>query len=425
MRKNKCTISIDWLQVLCTRSDYRTDTESWFTSSQQNQFGHHNTYIVKDAVEWTAGYEQCRSVFLNNIAVAHIAWNPRRSNVDIMNCSVKLSNNLLYTNMWHFILGDLTNALGWRVKNITRLDIACDFNYFMHGLNPEAFIQKYVRGKQQSYIRTKSNKFSIVGEKTKNGSRIDYIRWGTRSSGVCTYLYNKSKEMMECKMKPWVIEKWRNAGLDIKKTWRVEFSINSNGRGLKDIETNIIHNLFVDDIDTQERTIQIFHTYAKQYFNFKRCGKNEPIYVKDMHSVELLDTSQALNMKPCQLYTATKKASAVQNCIVTIELLKDDLRHKENCNIQSQIDSIETTQALLMEKLRQSIVVDMTEEQIKKDIQKRIEHSINRMTYNETMLRYNSFMDNTAYKEDVCLRTATRITKLLLSRRGNMNRAYS
>lgn len=424
MKKNKCTISIDWMQVLCRRTDYRTDHESWFTSSQTNQYGHHNTYILKDAVEWTIGYEYCKTVYLKDTAIAHVGWSPRRSNVNEMNCSIKLTNNLLYTNMWHFMLGDICNALGWQIQGITRVDLACDLNFFLHGLNPEAFISKYVRGKYSSYIRTKSNKFSVVGEKTIRGSRIDYIRWGTRSSGVCTYLYNKSKEMTECTMKPWIIERWRNAGLDIRKVWRVEFSINSNGKGLRDLETGIIHNLFIDDMDTQERLVQIFHTYAKRYFNFKRVVASGPKYVKDMQSVELLDVSQALEMKPCQLYSAIRKSASVETCIMMIEQLKPSETMNTDKSDKKKLESIEIVQDMLLDKLRETKMVDEATSSIENYLSTRIKHHVSRICGSEKMTQYNSFMSDELYKESVCQRTALRITKLLMSRRGQRKRAY-
>lgn len=425
MRKNKCTISIDWLQVLCRKSDNRTDTSTFFVSPNTNEYGNHNTYIARDAQEWTAGYNYHRTIFLNKIAIAHISWCPKRENIDPNNCSVKLSNNLLYTNQWHFILGDLTRALGWQVKSITRLDIACDFNHFLHGLNPELFIRRYIRNKQDSYIRTLSNKFCLVGEKNTQNTRIDYIRWGSRTSGVCTYLYNKSKEMRDCKMKPWIIERWRGAGLNVKNVWRVEFSINSSGRGLKDIEQGIIHNLFVDDIETQERLIQIFHTYAKRYFNFRHIKKDGQKYVKDMKNVELLDTAEALKMIPCQLYTATRKSSTIQNCIQMIEQLNDNIPSHHSKEEDEQKKHLTQSSIYLTTILQRAYNLEQRQESITDHLKARIKSHIDRMTYNETMLRYNSFMSNEDYKEDVCARTALRITKLLLSRKGNKLHAYS
>lgn len=418
MKVQKSTISIDWLQVNCTRSDNRTDLYTWFTSPQTNEHGNHYSYILTDAQEWTFGYTYHKSVMLGKVCVAHISWLPKRENVDEMTCSVKLSNNLLYTNQWHFILGDLTKALGWRINGITRIDIACDLNYFLHGLRPEVFIHKYLKGRNCSYIRCGSNKFSVVGEKYEQSTRVDYIRWGSRTSGVCTYLYNKSKEMREKKMKPWIIDRWRGAGLDVKNVWRIEFSISSTGRGLRDIETGLIHTLFVDDVESQQQLRSIFQTYCLRYFHFKHLRKSGAKYVKDMQDCELIDLSQTSTLIPCQLYQTRKNSSTVQSAILQVETLRDELLESKCERQGKEMQHIDYVTRKLINKLEQQKRAEMAEESLQEQLAYRILLNTKQLTASERVLRANSYMSDELYKRDICLRTAKRIAHFLINRKN-------
>lgn len=424
MRTNRNVVSIDWLQILCTKRDNRVDTNLFFTSDQTNEHGMHNTYKLVDAKEFTMGYNYHKSVMLKDIVVAHISWCPKRENVDENNCSIKIANNVLYTNMWHFILGDVCNALGWQVKSITRIDIACDMNYLMHGLHPELFIRKYIKGNCNGYIRCGSNKFSVIGEKYLQNTSMSYIRWGSRSSGVCTYLYNKSKEMRECSMKPWIIERWRGAGLNVKNVWRLEFSINSAGRGLKDIENGLIHSLFVDDIQTQSQLISIFQTYAKKYFHFKHLRKNGTKYVKDMKDAELVDTTQSTELIPCQLYNRVHTSNQIQNAIVQIQYIKDELHEKNEQRNNGVENAIDKVVFMLNQKLFEQRKADDLREKITSSLQNGLIRHTNNITYAQRVLNTNSFINENNYKEEICSRTANRIVQLLLSRKNSKLLAY-
>lgn len=425
MKQQKSTISIDWLQCLCTKNNQNVDTQSWFTSPQLNEFGNHNTYVLVDAKEFTMGYNFHKSVMLGKICVAHLSWSPKRENVEPTNASIKIANNVLYTNMWHFLLGDICKAIGWQVKAITRIDIACDLNFFLHGLRPEVFIRKYLRGRNSSYIRCGSNKFSVVGEKYEKSTRIDYIRWGSRSSGVCTYLYNKSKEMREQSTKPWIIERWKGAGLDVKNVWRLEFSINSSGRGLKDIETGLIHTLFVDDVESQQQLISIFQTYALRYFHFKQYTYGTHKYVKNMKDFQLIDLSQATALIPTTLYQSTHKSNALSKCLEVITEIEDELTNKTDKSSQQDKASLHCTWFLVNRKLQEQKELEHKTELLEQDIATRLLRNIGLQTAQKSILRANSYINDQTYKEEICKRTAQRITALLISRKNSKICAYS
>lgn len=424
MRTNRNVISIDWLQCLCEKQSTIVEQELYVTSNQTNEHGLHNTYKLVDAQEFTMGYNYHKSVILGKIVVAHISWLPKRENIDERNASIKLANNVLYTNQWHFILGDICNALGWQCKSITRIDLACDFNYLMHGLQPELFIRKYIRNSNTGYIRCGSNKFSIIGEKMEQQTSFSYIRWGSRSSGVCTYLYNKSKELRETKYKPWIIERWRGAGLNVKNVWRLEFSINSNGRGLRDIETGLVHSLFVDDVEQSIQLKSIFHTYAKKYFHFKKLRKDKYKYVKDMQDIELIDTSQSTGLIPCNLYDKVHTSSALRTAIEQIEIEKEAISRNTKKQDEQTVKAMERVSFALTARLFEQNRADNTRERLTENIARHLTATTNKLTYEQRVTNLNSFINESTYKEDICQRTAHSIVKLLLNRKNSKLLAY-
>lgn len=416
MKTPKSCISIDWMQCLCETSKDMSLTQETYTSKQSDEYGNHRTYKICEPREYTTGYTYQKSVMYKKYNVAHIAWSPKASNRKPNQCSIKIANNLLYTNQWHFILGDICSALGWKIIGLTRIDIALDCNYFMHGLKPEVFIHKYLSKKQSSYIRCSSNKFSIYGTKDMKSTHIDYIRWGSRESGVCTYLYNKSKELREKEMKPWIIDRWKASGLDVKNVWRIEFSIGSGGRGLKDIETGLIHTLFVDDVATSECVKSIFHTYAKQYFHFKKIEKKKYKYLKDMQDAELIDISSSLSMKPTTLYMQRKGAKTVYKAIEHLQYAIEELNEEDAIGNMKQVASIQIAIDTLATRTYVLHNAELCEKSLEEEMRYRMKSRLNEIAPQQRWLKMQSYIDNESYKDLICKKTAQRIVSLLRTR---------
>lgn len=314
MKKPRCIYSIDWMQIYC--SNFRSSfdgKEDARISPINDRYGNHREYHFKEAKEFIKGYAFNSSVWYGKYEVAIIAWSPKNHNNDIHGCAIKLKNAVLYIADWHFILADVLATLGWRALSITRIDLACDLNYFLGGLFPETFIRKYMLKGDNSYVRDGSNKWSCYGQKELHRNNFESIRWGSRQSGVSVYLYNKSKELgisdkgvQKHKYKPWIVDAWNQANLDVSRVWRVEISINSSGRGLKDVSTAFLRSLFVDEISTQQGVEQTFKVFAKKYFSFRKVERDGPKRKKDMKQVALLDFSDAPLVKPSTLYSSAK-----------------------------------------------------------------------------------------------------------------------
>lgn len=309
MKKQKIIYAIDWLQVYCTAKIYNRDYPSLYnqkvTSPEMNKFGYHNEYTLIKAKEVIVGYQWVASVVWKEFTIATIAAIPKDSRKDSRGCAIKISNQVLYTSTWYHLLNDLAITMQWEIHNLTRIDIAADFNYFWHGLHPQTFIRNYAQKGKNGYIRTNSNKFHTDAERDYYRVDISTIRWGSRKSGVSVYLYNKSKELKEKKDKPWIRHLWKLASLKESDVWRLEFSINNQGMNLRELSNGLIHTLFHDDLSEEQSIKSFFYSYQRKYFSFKHIevAKNGTKQKKkcQLKDVVLFNPDEEVLFKPISI----------------------------------------------------------------------------------------------------------------------------
>lgn len=294
---------IDWLQVYCHCEIDPVDMvpilPASLVSPHADGNGYHREYRLEETTQYAHGYKWSRVVMWRNFTIAYISAIPSMEGRDYHGASIRLANPVLYTSVWYHSFIDVIDVLHWKVQNITRIDLACDQNFFLNGLHPATFLRQYAC-KLRSYLRVGrlADDFSLHGSKTQHALDYNYIRWGTRASGVCVYLYNKTKELREIKDKPWIRKCWNSDGLSTEKdVWRVEISITSQGLGLKSMTDGIFHTLFVDDFKSPDSVRTMFDVYASKYFRFV---KNDPKikYKKDLPEVQLLNLGASLPFRP-------------------------------------------------------------------------------------------------------------------------------
>lgn len=412
MKSPRCVYSIDWLQIYCHVNKKPEVEMVEYVSPMNDKWGNHRIYKLNEGKEYIKGYAIQRSITWKGYTVAHIAWEPLNVNNDKECGAIKIANPVLYTSDWHFILADILKTLDWTAKNITRVDIACDFNYFINGLHPETFIRKYMTKTQDTYIRKGSNKWSAYGQKEVHRNTFDYIRWGSRQSGVAVYLYNKSKELRQQKYKPWIADLWKQHSLNVENTWRVEFSINSSGRGLRHLQEELIHSLWVDDLYKEQAIESIFKVYAKQYFIFHQVKKNGAKKKKDMPIIYLLPTDTELMIRPTKIYQAERTNKAEWQTITRLRCLKHEIEEEgslQNMNLllslQSVID-IYIERALVLHKCQ------VFREQIQSDISQQIKRHQSMQTIRQRASALQHIKTDNEYLQECAERIAKKVTSM-------------
>jgi len=343
-KRQRVAYSIDWLQVLCkSMQQYSDDIQlpDDFVSPLNAADGNHRWYETIEAKEYLHGYQYCKSIAWRGLVVAHVAYAPRSEYRDQCACAIKIANATLYCGEWYSILLDICAALMWHPIRITRCDLCADFNFFIGGLDPSAFLRKYVVKNKASYLRIGSNDFAVYGNKSNHATIFNSVRWGSRQNGVSVYMYNKTKELDEKKNKPWIRNMWQTLGLSsTKPIWRVEISINSEGCGLRELSSGVLHTLFVDDIATPDMARRMFQTYAAKYFRFVRT--NPAIkHKKDLKEVQLLNLDEEISMKPCTITTAHDSGRREILVLRSLEDIEDTMRL-----IESPLNTVENRKAV-------------------------------------------------------------------------------
>ena len=183
----KC-ISVDWLQLFCDASEaveapgYLYNVENYGTSN----------------------FKKITNVSLNSEPFCSIASEPTSSFMPENACIVKFKNRLLYSHDMIVQIQVFLEFSNMKVKGITRLDLAVDFNYFFDSLSPHTFIRRFLKS---SYLKNGRGKFTVIGEQ-KFMNSYQYLRFGSKTSDVSVYLYNKSIELRQVQDKPYITNRW-------------------------------------------------------------------------------------------------------------------------------------------------------------------------------------------------------------------------
>lgn len=359
-----------------------------YTIYIDNQVKDFVPWEVKDGIE---GFDEALkhdvpiSPNKRKLSMVHIYMEPKMKSINPKSVSVKVANRLLYKEDWSWFLHDIIEALHLQIKNITRADICLDFQrfdytyitnqdgevipsdkqprdhytlmeleqygYIQKYLTPLEFIHRYVQDQTiattETYVREGSNEYCIYGKKkmiaadgtkhiedtteVKVLSDFEYIRFGSRNSGCCTYLYNKSRELRDKKSKPWIRARWEQSGLYEKNgdIFRLEFSISAKGmclrradqkRGMKAPRAKNFRKLCRDDVENQRQLEELFIGYLDKYFSFRLVGKQK--YRKDMKRITLFDFDIEPKILPCYYNTSVNYGRAERNAALTLQKLQ-------------------------------------------------------------------------------------------------------
>ena len=245
---------------------------------------------------------------------------------------VKFSNRQLYSPYLHNIIAAFLSHNNLFFKGVTRCDLALDFNRFNRCLDPENFIWRFINGQIWKVGR---GKFSVTGEQ-KRGNKFRYLRFGSKTSEINTYLYNKSVELTQVQDKPYIREKWLNAGLSKKQdVWRLEISIKGTGTRYVDFETGDLTRISWEDLANPDRLKQIFEAYISVHFKFViNDGQRNK---SRMAVVDLIDFGDIV-LKPCYLPTSTGSNRSDKVFLKKLHLLDQELRGLSEFGAENQKD---------------------------------------------------------------------------------------
>lgn len=320
--ENYC-ISVDWLQVYCKCNLLPVAGECTINSK---------TYVIEKTDTTTPLWTEVYKITHRDREVAVFCRCPRSSALDKLGSSLKLANRVLYCHGWVSILKELIEVLGLRYVGITRLDLCYDCNRLYGGRDVSSFLmdfffhQPFCAG---HIVRKGSRKVVINGSRSNKGiSRISGMRWGSVSSDIGAYCYNKTLELMEVKDKPWIRETWEKNGLIsvykkeewdelsekekeiaiklgksedniVTPVWRFELSIKGHAKDIIDLNTGELFKLSLDYLESQDKIESLFYTYASRAFDFRISEGQEEI--RNYVPLRIFEKQRCVTQKPIHL----------------------------------------------------------------------------------------------------------------------------
>ncbi len=261
-------LSIDWLSVFCI---YAGEGNVWQP-------------VISDEFDYKreAFGTRCFSAFHRvRIANAEGGWDefaevqsvPYSSILPPYAIIVRFVNRVLYMPDFWQVVGRFLSMNRIEIRGISRIDICADFNQFA-SIAPRTLIERFA-AKELRHIGRGVGSLAF-DHKVKNGEYgVNYtgLTFGTHASDAHVYLYNKTFELLTQGDKPWIKERWKRVGLDMREVWRLEVSIKSAALKFKDRTTKEIVEVNRDMIEDSDALDKVYHTFVKKLFSFI---KNRP-----------------------------------------------------------------------------------------------------------------------------------------------------
>lgn len=256
-------LSIDWLSIFCI---YAGEGDVWLPvntetfSYKKEDFGtrcfsrFHRARIANSEGGWD-DFAEIQSIPYSSILPPYAII-------------IRFVNRVLYMPDFWSVATKFLSDNNIEVRGISRIDICADFNQFAT-MDPRSLIEGFAAKKYRHIGRGVGALAFNHGVINKDyGVNYTGLTFGTHSSDAHVYLYNKSFELLTQGDKPWIRERWRHVGLDVKEVWRLEVSIKSSGLKFKDKKTKQVIEVVPTMIDEDESLDKIYHTYVNKLFSF-------------------------------------------------------------------------------------------------------------------------------------------------------------
>lgn len=305
------TLSIDWLSFFCINKKVTGEGFEVFKDLPQHPY-----YEYTKQPYGTRQFANLYFVYANKEKIAEVQAKPHSEILAAGSVIVKFDNAVLYNNMWKPIIEEFLRVHYLEVQRISRIDLAADFQKF-ETYEVVPFIRDFMamelrhigRGDGAAYFEHRAKN----DPKTKCSIyAIQYsgLAFGSHSSDVRVYLYNKTKELAEQGDKPYIRDLWTSVGFgdystqwltnimknDMPAMWRLEVSIKGDAIRFKDERTNKEIEIGIPNIFDSDFIRKVYFTMIRSYFQFVRnrsgirnitrepridlWGHDEPVYTR-------------------------------------------------------------------------------------------------------------------------------------------------
>lgn len=256
-------LSIDWLSVFCIyagRDDIWEPVDTDTFSYKKEDFGtrcfsrFHRARIKNVEGGWDE-FAEIQSIPYSSILPAYAII-------------IRFVNRVLYMPDFWDVAGRFLALNQIEIRGISRIDICADFNQFAT-MDPKSLIEGFAAKKYRHIGRgVGSLGFNHGVIKGEYGVNYTGLTFGTHSSDAHVYLYDKTFELLTQGDKPWIKERWKRVGLDMRRVWRLEVSIKSGGLKFKDKKSGDVIEVDAPMIAESASLDKIYHTFIRKLFSF-------------------------------------------------------------------------------------------------------------------------------------------------------------
>ena len=219
MKHSPLLISCDWWQASVDASQFRWD---------------HPDYNCQVLSVRSRTFQEVWNISRHGATIATLCRKPFSPRIPAAIGTLKIENYILYHENRCDIIDQITADLKLYVRGTTRIDVCGDFRRLC-GKLPELVIRDILdeRIYKVGHARcttigdqdSSRQHFTAYGTAGRTNS-FSYLRYGSRSSRISTYLYNKTKELNEQHDKPYIRDMWAaNGWCGDMNVWRLEYSI--------------------------------------------------------------------------------------------------------------------------------------------------------------------------------------------------------
>lgn len=273
--QTKQIINLDWLAY----SAYGVIGETTLFSRFRVEPKEHGSQVFKNVA----------SIVTTDTAeeVAQMQYNPRSTALKSNLVIVKIANRCLYEYDYISLIRTINEGLNLEYNSLSRLDICADFYTFEH-CTPQELIRQFLQRKLRRYGKSK---YVLHGNQDRQ-QEYEYLRFGSPTSNVVCYLYNKSLEMREVKHKPYIVRQWSQLSYKYEDicpapdVWRLEFRL--NGDNIKTLcdENGELCDLTIEALNNK---ITLLYLYSALVGKFWRWAKPTASKFIDCKEVAMFD----------------------------------------------------------------------------------------------------------------------------------------
>lgn len=284
----KRCINLDWLEVYVIEDGKHSYEPSYFRA---------HGYDVKERDYGTRQYTQMFTLCENGIPCYEIRRDPlsKKSQGGIMAdraSHIRFVNRICYLDNPILPFMEFLTRFHYTFKNITRFDLALDFQLFDDGEKPEHFVSRYMSGEISKLHQSKLATYGIEknkpdkteegwdvashGEDAWNARKWNSLKWGAPTSAISTKLYNKTMELSrEGHDKPYIRDAWDDCELNEDlPVWRIEFSVKSQKRHMVEKDSGQLLEITLEQLASRELLLFHFYSFFAEYFDFRIVDYN-------------------------------------------------------------------------------------------------------------------------------------------------------